>query len=220
VARDWLNDPPATLSNEKVPPAPMRGKITSKLFPMHGREFLLFRYKTMSLSKKDVQKISSRSIRGYDKFHRMFMGIASELERYAENIMYLRIENTENTWPSNYQTAVKFAHMWKNWNEELTHAEGFVVSFYKTETTGFTIEGKDAINKQGLVYERIKELIAEKRCKQKLVSIFSGVFSITTDEITPEDGEGIIITCGAWPDADEEEQSFAQHQKQHLIPPN
>lgn len=176
--------------------------------------------KTMTLSKEDVQKISSRSIRGYDKFHRMYMGIASELERYEDYVIYLRIENTEKTWLSNYQTAEKFAHMWKNWNEELTHAEGFVVSFYKVSTTGFVIEGRDAINKQGFVYERIQELIAEKRCEQKLVSIFSGIFSITTDEIITEDGQGIIITCGTWKDADDKEQSFAQHQKQPLIPPN
>jgi len=146
-----------------------------------------------TLSRNEVRRISSRAIRGYDKWHRMWAGIASELERYEENIMYLRIENTEKTWPSNHQTAEKFARMWSNWNEGLTHAEGFVVSFYKVGTTGSVIAGKDMLHKRGLVYERIQELIAENKRTHKLVSIFSGIFEETKKE---------------------EEQSWAQHNKQ------
>lgn len=143
----------------------------------------------MTLSKKEVQRISSRSIRGCDKFHRMYMGIASELERYEQGIMYLRVENTEKTWPSNFETAVKFSHMWLNWNEELTYARGFVVSFYKSGTTGFAV----AFSNEGLVYERIQEVIAESKRQHKLMNIFSGVFKETKEE---------------------EELSWAQHNKQ------
>ena len=64
-----------------------------------------------TLSRNEVRRISSRAIRGYDKWHRMWAGIASELERYEENIMYLRIENTEKTWPSNHQTAESNLHV-------------------------------------------------------------------------------------------------------------
>lgn len=126
----------------------------------------------------------------------MFAGIASELERYENNILYLRIANTEEVWLSTQETAVKFANMWRNWNEELKHAEGYVVSFYKAESTGTVVAGNDVLRGRGLVHKKIKAMIAERKKAQKLTHIYSGVFE-DEDEVTNTDKvEGYIITCG------------------------
>lgn len=77
-----------------------------------------------------VAEISYRSIKGYDKWYRMFMGIASDLEKYEDGVIYLKISNTEKHLPSSYATAIKFARHWVSWNKELASAQGFVVSFY------------------------------------------------------------------------------------------
>lgn len=87
--------------------------------------------KIETLSPAEVEEISSRSIRGCDKWYRMCAGISSKLEKYEDGIMYLRIENTEIKFPSNSDTAVKFACEWIKWNEELKNAKGFVVLFYQ-----------------------------------------------------------------------------------------
>lgn len=185
MARDWLNDPPATLDDKKVPPAPDRGKINVETLSFVRTEFYyLFKSMTkkITLSQDEVERISSKSIRGYDKWFRIYAGIASELERYENNILYLRIANTEKIWPSCYETAEKFACKWRNWNEELSNAEGFVVSFYAAGTTGCTVRGIDAINIKGLLLEKIQEVIAENKTEQKLTNIFSGMYDIKLGE--------------------------------------
>ena len=84
-----------------------------------------------TLSLAEVEKISSRSIREFDKWYRMCAGISSRLEKYEDGIIYLRIENTEKKFPSNSDTAIKFACEWVKWNKELKSAKGFVVVFYE-----------------------------------------------------------------------------------------
>lgn len=126
-----------------------------------------------SLSESEVQSISSRYVSGVDKFHRMFGGIASNLERYENDIIYLRIENTEKKSPSTYETAVQFTHSWINGNKELRQAKGFVVSFYKCEFTGFVLNFEDLKN-EDRIKQVLEELKSSGKQKSELVSVFSG----------------------------------------------
>jgi hypothetical protein len=131
-----------------------------------------------TLSESDVKQISSNHIHGVDKLNRMFAGIASELERYENGIIYLKIENTEKHLPSNYKTALQFVECWIGGNKELRQAKGFVVVFYKTQSTGFAISLKDMKNNKELVNNLTQEFIsANKQKEHELVNIFSGLFT-------------------------------------------
>ena len=147
-----------------------------------------------SLSLPEIEKISSSHIHGVDKWYRMYAGIASKLERYEYGILYLRVDNTEKQLPSNYDTALKFAECWRKWNKELKSPRGFVVSFYKTQSTGFVmsfdgVENKDVENKKEAIEKLITELrktpdepIFPREEKKELIGIFSGLFTACLNE--------------------------------------
>lgn len=126
-----------------------------------------------TLSKSEVERINSYFVRGVDKWMRMYAGIASNLERYENDIIYLRIENTEKQLPSNYETALKRVKTWIEFNKELSQAKGFVVSFYNTKSTGFVLNHEDLKNKDKLE-QVVEELKSAGKHKSELVSIFSG----------------------------------------------
>lgn len=133
--------------------------------------------KIVSLSLAEVEEISSRSIREHDKWYRMCAGIASNLERYENGIIYLRIDTTEKNGPSDYDLAVKFVGYWMQWNKELADSQGFVVSFYKTQATGFLVSGASILRDDNMISaiaEQMKSTIKEER---KLINIFSGVLT-------------------------------------------
>ena len=127
-----------------------------------------------SLSQVEVKEIASRYIRGFDKWYRMYAGIASNLERYESGIMYLRIENTEEIKPSNYETAVEFARKWMECNAELKDAKEFVVSFYTSGATGFVLNGATVIADRGIASDLVQQFIRASQQEKKLVSVFSG----------------------------------------------
>lgn len=130
--------------------------------------------KQNTISKLNVKEITSRHISNVDKFYRMYAGLASNLERYENGILYLRIENTENKLPSNYKTALQISNDWLKMNKELSQAKGFIVSFYSTKSTGFVfnqIDLKDE-NKIKTVVEELKSI-----SKKELINIFSGLFT-------------------------------------------
>lgn len=132
---------------------------------------------TSSLPESLVREISSRHISGHDKYYRMFAGCASNLERYENGIIYLRTENTETEKPSNLATAAQFAGEWMRGNKELKNAKGFVVSFYKTKSTGFAMHGPDIAKNKGLLNNLVKQLKSSFQEEKVLVNVFSGLFT-------------------------------------------
>ena len=133
---------------------------------------------TQTFPEYKVKEISSRYISGVDKFRRMYAGMASSLERYENGIIYLKIENTEIKLLSNYETALSVAECWIKFNKELSQAKGFVVSFYKTISTGFAMTLKDMDSNKGLTDNLIKEFISAGNQKEhELINVFSGLIS-------------------------------------------
>ncbi len=131
-----------------------------------------------SFSHVEVKEIASRYISRFDKWYRMYAGIASVLERYESSTMYLRIENTEKTKPSSYETAVEFARKWMEYNAELKDARKFVVSFYTSGATGFVLNGATVITERGIANDLVQQFVRESQQEKKLVSIFSGELKV------------------------------------------
>ncbi len=133
---------------------------------------------TQTFSESKVKEISSRYISGVDKFRRMYAGMASNLERYENGIIYLKIENTENKLQSNYETALNLIECWIKFNKELSQAKGFVVSFYRTISTGFAMTVKDMDSNKRLTNNIIKKFIsAGNQQEHELINVFSGLIS-------------------------------------------
>lgn len=129
----------------------------------------------LTLSQKEVAEIADRHVKGTDKWYRMFAGMSSDLERYENGVIYLKIENTEKREPSNITTAKKMVNSWASGNKELSQAKGFVVSFYRTESTGFVLDNKDLQDKAKIVAEVNKLKSSVKQKKHTLINIFSGL---------------------------------------------
>src|SRR3989344_712390 len=123
------------------------------------------------LSKSEVKKIDSSYVRGVDKWRRMYAGVASNLERYEKDIIYLKIENTEKQFPSDYGTALKIAKSWKEFNKELRNAKGFTVSFYSTKSTGFVLNHED-IKDEDKIKQVVEELKSAGKQKSERISTF------------------------------------------------
>jgi hypothetical protein len=107
----------------------------------------------------------------------MWSGIGSRLERYEDDVLYLRIDNTAKYLPSNYATALKFARDWKKHNEELENAKAFVVLFYKTKSTGFAVNVQNMADKPELINKLVQELNEAREQSDEVVSIASGLFA-------------------------------------------
>lgn len=126
-----------------------------------------------TLIEAEVSEISSRYVRNYDKFYRMHAGISSSLKSYNNGIITLEIHNSEKKKPSDFNTAIEFALKWASFNIELKQAEGFVVSIYKTISTGFAIPAEGADD--SILQQLISELKESK--PTKLIGIYSGLIS-------------------------------------------
>ena len=81
----------------------------------------------------EAEELSAWNIRAWDKWYRMLMGIASNLERFENGVMYLRINNLGTRLPSDCDTARRFADNWRGHNPELKCATGFVAIFYQPQ---------------------------------------------------------------------------------------
>ena len=90
------------------------------------------------------------------------------------DIIYLRIENTEKQFPSNYETALNIAKSWVGGNKELRDAKGFVVSFYGTKSTGFVLNFED-LKDEDKIKQVVEELKSAGKQKKECVGIFSGL---------------------------------------------
>ncbi len=135
--------------------------------------FIMIKTSAKTLSKSEVEKIDSSYVRGVDKWRRMYAGIASNLERYEKDIIYLRIENTERKFPSDFVTALQIAKGWVEFNKELRNAKGFTVSFSSTKATGFVLNFDD-LKGESRIREVVEELKSARKQKSEHVSIFSG----------------------------------------------
>jgi hypothetical protein len=122
-----------------------------------------------TLTEAEVSVIASRYIKSYDKLYRMHAGISSSLKGFSNGIITLEIHNSEKTKPSDFNTALEFVFKWASVNKEPKEAEGFVVSFYKTVSTGFAIPAEGADN------ATISELKESK--PTKLIGIYSGLLT-------------------------------------------
>ena len=131
----------------------------------------------INLPPSKLKKINEETIKGSDKWFRMYCGISSNLEKYENGIIYLRIENTETKIPSDYKTSIKFAKHWIECNKkELGQAKGFVVLFYKILITGFVLKPSDLSDKNKLK-NLVRQFNVLNRRRKKLVGIFSGLFN-------------------------------------------
>lgn len=126
-----------------------------------------------TLSESEVKEVCSRHIRVSDKWYRMCAGLASDLERYENGIIYLKIKNTEKQHVSNYKTALQFVQHWINGNKELRQAKGFVVTFYTTKFTGIMLSLKDT--DEGMVKEIAEEISSAIKYESELINVFSGL---------------------------------------------
>lgn len=127
--------------------------------------------KTLTLSKSDIERIDSCFVRGVDKWIRMYAGMSSNLEKYENDIIYLRIENTEKHFPSNYETAIKRVKTWIEFNKELCDAKEFVVSFYNTKSTGFVLNHED-LKDGNKINQVVEELKSSGKQKLECISVF------------------------------------------------
>ncbi len=128
---------------------------------------------TGRLSKAEVNKISDRYIRGVDKWRRMFQGLASNLEKYENNIIYITIKkNTETVDTADFACAKEIVDCWIRWSEALQNASGWVVVMYRTNrSTGFCLHSSALHN--DLLADVVNQM---KRPEEKqLVGIFSGI---------------------------------------------
>lgn len=124
-----------------------------------------------TLTDAEVSAIASRYIKNIDKLYRMYAGISSSLKSYNNGIITLEIHNSEKKKPSDFNTAI--ALKWASRNIELKQAEGFVVSIYKTVSTGFAIPA-DGTN-DSILQQLITELKESK--PTKLIGIYSGLLT-------------------------------------------
>jgi hypothetical protein len=126
-----------------------------------------------TLTEAEVSAIASRYIKNIDKLYRMHAGISSSLKSYNNGIITLEIHNSERKKPSDFNTAIEFALKWASRNIELKQAEGFVVSIYKTISTGFAISANGADD--SILQKLISELKESK--STKLIGIYSGLLT-------------------------------------------
>ena len=128
----------------------------------------------MVLSRTEINKINESHIRGVDKWNRMHAGLATNLERYDNDIVHIKAENTEKVKLSNFETTEGIVKTWIQFNNELKQAKGWIVYFYKTNaSTGFMVNANDLKNKN-VIDGVVEQMNAEKELR--LVNIFSGVF--------------------------------------------
>jgi hypothetical protein len=136
------------------------------------------------MTKKEVSAINDYYIRNMDKFWRMYAGVSSQLLFYRDGILYIEIQNSEKNILSTFNTAVAFANRWRDYNDELKNAQGFVVVFKKiNRETGFALstnEGKDALVKQ--LTASMTQLY-QQNDKAELSHIYSSVFTAGMDSV-------------------------------------
>jgi len=135
------------------------------------------------MEETEIREIADRYIRGIDKFPRMFAGCASNLERYEDGIIYLRIENTEKRFPSSHERALQYAHDWVRFNEELKDAKGFVVTMFKTTFTGCAVPGVDFVDNLDMIKQLVQLVKSSRNEKKELITIYSGMFAV--GDVTP-----------------------------------
>lgn len=128
----------------------------------------------LTLSQSEVKALSLSHIKGVDKWNRMLQGLASDLERYENGILYLKIDNTETKLSSSQKTAVEIAHTWVRFNDKLKGAKGFVAMFYTSGSTGFMVNA-DAVGKKDVIGKLVQDFVSSGQQKKELVNIFSGL---------------------------------------------
>ena len=96
------------------------------------------------MEKAIRDKIVNHQVHNVDKFYRMFSGLSSMLDDYADSTIYLTIHKNSKWKKDNPTTARQLANSWRNFNDELKDAEKYQVTIIHDETlTGFamSIEG-------------------------------------------------------------------------------
>ena len=87
-----------------------------------------------NLTEFEVKKISERYVCSVDKWNRMYAGIASNLTRYEDDIIHIKVENTEKVKPSSFETAENIVKTWVGFNSELRKAKSWVDRYPKIRT--------------------------------------------------------------------------------------
>lgn len=110
------------------------------------------------MEKAIRDKIVNHQVHNVDKFYRMFSGLSSMLDDYADSTIYLTIHKNSKWKKDNPTTARQLANSWRNFNEELKDAEKYQVTIIHDETpTGFIMDIED-LNKSS-AFEKIREFI-------------------------------------------------------------
>ena len=128
------------------------------------------------LTQQEIDAINHNYIHNFDKWHRMFAGLSSHLIRVEEGILYLEITNTQTNILSSYNTAVKFACKWKNYNKEIYDAKGFVVIFMNTNVAQGCFFPANQLADE-LSEKMMKVLRDMENDSPELGSIYSGIFT-------------------------------------------
>ena len=132
-----------------------------------------------SLTKEELEKISSHHIRNVDKWHRMMQGIASNAIRYSNNILLLEITGDNVKTPFTQELAEKIASSWFRFNKEFREAEKWTVSFYTSKTpTGIMVSPND----KDAIREALKQWNAEVKEVPVFHSTISGTFTKNHEE--------------------------------------
>jgi hypothetical protein len=90
------------------------------------------------MDKQTLSRISDHHIRTRDKFYRMYAGLSSDIDDYADSTIYITIR--KNTiWPKDDETTAKqIAGDWRTNSEVLRGAKKYHVSIINSDApTGF-----------------------------------------------------------------------------------
>jgi len=125
--------------------------------------------------KINLKEINKKHMFESDKWFRMYVGVSSTLIDYRDDIVYIKIENTERQLKSDVNLASKIITSWKrDIDSELKIARGFVIYMYKTnKSTGFTLVN-DEIRNNELKEKSTNEMNVKEELE--LINIFSGIF--------------------------------------------
>jgi hypothetical protein len=90
------------------------------------------------MDKQTLRRISDHHIGTVDKFYRMYAGLSSDIDDYADSTIYITIRKN-SIWPKDNETTAKqIAGDWRKYSEALRQAKKYHVAIINSDApTGF-----------------------------------------------------------------------------------